>query len=70
MITERDYLLYLAGLNEIGTVSLSTLIDYFGSAEAVCKADTEEFKLLIAGSMAEKLSQLLRSFSSSSVTNS
>ena len=59
MITERDYLLYLAGLNEIGTVSLSTLIDYFGSAEAVCKADTEEFKLLIAGSMAEKLSQLL-----------
>ena len=60
MITERDYLLYLAGLNEIGTVSLSTLIDYFGSAEAVCKADTEEFKLLIAGSMAEKLSQLLR----------
>ncbi len=59
MITERDYLLYLAGLNELGTVSLSTLIDYFGSAEAVCKADTEEFKLLIAGSMAEKLSQLL-----------
>ncbi|MCR4608176.1 MAG: DNA-processing protein DprA [Eubacterium sp.] len=59
MITERDYLLYLAGLNEIGTVSLSTLIDYFGSAEAVCKADTKEFKLLIAGSMAEKLSQLL-----------
>ena len=59
MITERDYLLFLAGINELGTVSLSTLIEHFGSARAVCKADAEEFKLLITGNMAEKLGQLL-----------
>ena len=57
MLSERDYMLFLASINELGTVSLSALISHFGSAKGVCTADTEEYKLLIPGNMAERLAK-------------
>ena len=60
MLTERDYLLYLSSLLEIGTLTASHLMKHFGSAENVCKADPEEIKLLISANMADKLHRVIK----------
>ncbi|MBR1675038.1 MAG: DNA-processing protein DprA [Eubacterium sp.] len=60
MLSERDYLLYLSSILEIGTMTASHLMKHFGSAERVCMADENEMNLLINGSMADKLQSVIK----------
>ncbi len=60
MLTERDYLLYLSSILEIGTLTASHLMKHFGSAENVCMADPYEINLLINGNMADKLQRIIK----------
>ena len=60
MLSERDYLLYLSSILEIGTMTASHLMKHFDSAERVCMADENEMNLLINGSMADKLQSVIK----------